>query len=451
MRKYNHSSETLQEGLIVSSRQDSAATGGAGPQKNSPYSISAEVAVVYEKLASSRQIADSLAFLAADEAATLADQKAITEIPSPPFEETARAGYYRKRLRVLGLEKVTADREGNVFGVYKGTGSGPALFVAAHLDTVFPAGTDTTVREKAGRLYAPGIADDARGLAAILSVVRALKAARIKPAGDLVFGGTVGEEGLGDLRGVKAFFRDNKNIDGFITVDGTGVGLITYLATGSLRYEITYHAPGGHSWNAFGLPSATHALGRAIAKLADLEPPQQPKTTFTVGTVIGGTSVNSIAAEATMLLDIRSTCQEELRKLEKTVITLVKQAAGEENKRWASSAVTASLKPVGDRPAGGQPPDATIVQAAWASTLAIGQTPELSPASSTDANLPINLGIPALRLGGGGAEGQNHSLEEWYDPDGSFRGPQKILLTILGLVGVDGLTEPLLAARKKRK
>ncbi|MDR3588239.1 MAG: M20/M25/M40 family metallo-hydrolase [Negativicutes bacterium] len=415
------------------------------------YSLADNVTAAYEKLASCRQIAAGLAFLAADETAALVDQRAITEIPAPPFQETARAEYYRERLRGLGLKDVTTDREGNVFGVYKGTGPGPTLFVAAHLDTVFPAGTDTSVREEAGRLYAPGIADDSRGLAAILSVIRALNGAKVQTVGNIIFGGTVGEEGLGDLRGVKAFFRDNKNIDGFITVDGTKVGPITYLATGSLRYEITFQGPGGHSWNAFGLPSATHALGRAVAKIADLQTPQQPKTTFTVGTVTGGTSVNSIAAEATMLLDIRSTSQEELRKLEQTIIALVNQAADEENRRWASSAVSVNVKTMGDRPAGQQQPDVAIVQAAWASALAIGRTPELAPASSTDANLPINLGVPALRLGGGGAEGQNHSPGEWYDPAEAYLGPQAIFLTILGLVGVDGLTRPLLPSRKKRK
>ena len=416
------------------------------------YSVSPAVATVYAKLAACQEVQAGLAFLAADEKAAIRDQIAIAEIPAPPFQEHARAEYYRQRLQELGLENVTTDSEGNVFGVYRGSsasGSGPRLFISAHLDTVFPAGTDTSVKEKDGRLYAPGIADDARGLAAILSVIRALKAAKIKTAGDIIFGGSVGEEGLGDLRGVKAFFRDNKDIDGFITVDGTGINLITYLATGSLRYKITYKGPGGHSFNAFGLPSAIHALGRAIAKIADIKPPSQPKTTFTVGTASGGTSVNSIAAQASMLIDMRSNCNAELRKLEKTVLALVDAAAAEENARWGSQAITAEIKLVGDRPAGQQAPDAPIVQAAWASTLAVGAKPELSPASSTDANLPISLGIPALRLGGGGAEGNNHSLDEWYDPAGSYLGPQKIFLTALGLAGIDGLTSPLLPVLAK--
>lgn len=412
------------------------------------YRVCKEVEEVYAKLASCEKVAAGLAFLQADDAKTLGDQREISEIPAPPFKEEVRAAYFRKRLEALGLEGVTTDAEGNVFGVCKGSGDGPKLFIAAHLDTVFPEGTDVRVTVKDGRLYGPGIADDARGLAAILSIVRALKASGIKPVGDIVFGGTVGEEGLGDLRGVKAFFRDNKDIDGFITVDGTKVSLITYLATGSFRYEIIYKGPGGHSFNAFGIPSPIHALGRAIAKVAEVRTPAEPKTTFTVGVVNGGTSVNSIAFEASMLVDLRSNRQEELAKLEAAVLPLFKAAADEENARWSSQAITVEVMKVGDRPAGEQAADSPIVQAAWAAALAIGEKGELSAASSTDANLPVSVGIPALRLGGGGAEGANHSLGEWFDPAQAYRGPQKVFLTMLGLAGVAGVTRPLLAKRK---
>jgi tripeptide aminopeptidase len=419
----------------------------ADPILQNDYILAPEVTETYAKLADCQQVTKGLSFLLNDDEATLGDQKTLSEIPAPTFEEEVRATYYRKRLEALGLQEVTTDSAGNVFGVYKGTGGGPRLFVAAHLDTVFPQGTDLTVTTREGRLYGPGIADDARGLAAILSVVRALNAAGVKTVGDIVFGGTVGEEGLGDLRGVKAFFRDNKDIDGFITVDGTKVSLITYLATGSFRYEITYRGPGGHSFNAFGIPSPIHALGRAIAKIAEVRTPADPKTTFTVGVVSGGTSVNSIAAEATMLLDLRSNRQEELQKLENTVLPLLKEAAAEENARWQSEAITVEVKKVGDRPAGEQAPNSTIVQAAWASSLALGVKGEHSAASSTDANQPISLGIPSLRLGGGGNDGSNHSLGEWFDPAKAYLGPQKVFLTMLGLVGVSGVTRPLLAKK----
>lgn len=413
------------------------------------YKVSDKVQQVYTDLQASDQVRRGVAFLATDHQRTISDQIAINEVPAPPFHEKARAQYYKERLEEAGLEEVREDSEGNVFGVYKGTGNGPRIFISAHLDTVFAEGTDVTVHEKEGKLYAPGIADNARGLAVILSVIRAFKEAGIKTVGDIVFGGDVGEEGLGDLRGVKAFFRENVDVDGYIAVDGTKEQIITYLATGSRRYEITYRGPGGHSWNAFGLPSAIHALGRAIAKIGEVRTPEHPKTTFTVGTITGGTSVNSIAAEATMLLDLRSASESELKNLETTVMKLLDEAAAEENARWNSSETTVDIKLVGDRPAGQQEPDAVIVQAAWAATEAVGMAPEFGPASSTDANLPMSLGIPAIRLCGGGKEGNNHSLNEWYDPTNGYLGPQKIFLTLLGLIGVSELTEPLLK-RKNR-
>ncbi len=412
------------------------------------YQVSVTVQKAYEKLMAAESIRRGIAFLADDHQNTISDQIAINEVPAPPFKEELRSRYYMKRLQDLGLDDVKADSEGNVFGVFKGSGSGPRVFVSSHLDTVFAAGTDVTVHEKDGKLYAPGIADNARGLAALLSVIRALKESGINTVGDIVFGGDVGEEGLGDLRGVKAFFRDNTDIDGYIAVDGVKEQIITFLCTGSRRYEITYRGPGGHSWNAFGLPSAIHALGRAIAKISDVQTPSQPKTTFTVGTITGGTSVNSIAADASMLLDMRSASEEELKKLETGVMELLHAAASEENARWSCSDIKVEIKLVGDRPAGQQSPDAPIVQAAWAATEAAGMVPEFGPASSTDANLPLSLGIPAIRLCGGGAEGNNHSLDEWYDPANGYRGPQKIFMTLLGLVGVEGLTEPLLPKRK---
>ncbi|MHC1761203.1 MAG: M20/M25/M40 family metallo-hydrolase [Negativicutes bacterium] len=411
------------------------------------YQVSGAVREIYEKLQSAPPIQQGIAFLAADHQNTISDQIAINEVPSPPFLETERAKYYQMKLEEAGLADVRMDQEGNVYGVFKGSGAGPRIFVSAHLDTVFAAGTDVTVHEKDGKLYAPGIADNARGLAAILSVIRALKETGVKTVGDIIFGGDVGEEGLGDLRGVKAFFRENGDIDGYITVDGVKEQIITYLCTGSRRYEITYRGSGGHSWNAFGLPSAIHALGRAIAKISEIRTPAQPKTTFTVGTITGGTSVNSIAAEASMLLDMRSANEEELKKLEAAVMVLLDEAAAEENARWNSDDIKVELKLVGDRPAGEQAPDAHIVQAAWAATKAIGLVPEFGPASSTDANLPLSMGIPAIRLCGGGAEGHNHSLDEWYNPANGYQGPQKVFMTLLGLVGVEGLAEPLLEKR----
>ena len=417
-------------------------------QAQTPYEVTPAVKEVYGRLISQPSVLEGLDFIKRDHENTVAEQKQICEIPSPPFKEHVRAADYQKRLAALGLREVQMDKEGNVFGSRAGAGKGPKLLVCAHLDTVFPEGTDVRVKEKNGKLYAPGIADDSRGLAALLSITRAFNASGIKTAGDLVFCGNVGEEGLGDLRGVKALFRDHKDIAGFISIDGTDADKITYLATGSHRYLITYKGEGGHSFAAFGRPSAIHAMGRAIAQIADLKTPQEPKTTFTVGVVSGGTSVNSIAAEASMQVDMRSNSERELLELEARLLAIVKRAAAEENVRWGSDKITVQIKMVGDRPAGVQPPDSMIVQAAWASTQVIARKPALGEASSTDSNLPISLGIPALTLGGGGKDEFNHSPGEWFDPTNAYQGPQRIFLTILGLVGVDGVSEPLLQMRK---
>lgn len=416
--------------------------------QTSSYTVNPNVKEAYDRIASLESVKKGLDFIKADHEKTIVEQKQICGIPSPPFKEKVRGADYQKRLAALGLKDVQMDKEGNVFGLRPGTGKGPTLLVCAHLDTVFPEGTDVKVKEKDGKLYAPGIGDDSRGLAALLGTIRAFNTARIKTVGDIIFCGDVGEEGLGDLRGMKALFRDHKDIDGFISIDDTGAKRITYLATGSHRYLITYKGEGGHSFMAFGRPSAIHAMGRAIAQIADLRTPKEPKTTFTVGVVGGGTSVNSIAAEASMQVDMRSNEEKPLLELEAKFLDIVKKAAAEENARWGSDKITVDIKMVGDRPAGTQSPDSMIVQSAWASIQAIGQKPELGEPTSTDSNLPISLKIPAMTLGGGGKEEFVHSPGEWFDPTDAYLGPQSVLLSILGLVGVDGVSEPLLLPRK---
>ena len=249
-----------------------------------------------------------------DDARTLAEQKLITEIPAPPYKENVRGSYILKRFQELGFKDSGIDSEGNVIALRKGSGDAPLLVVSAHQDTVFAEGTDVTVKEQDGKLLAPGIGDDARGLAAMLSLMQSLNGSRITTVGDILFVATVGEEELGNLRGVKALFRDHHDIDGFISIDGLGISHVVNQGTGSHRYEMIFRGPGGHSFQEFGLPSAIHALGRAVAKIADLETPTDPKTTFTVGTVSGGTSVNAIAAEARMAVDMRSNSTEELLK-----------------------------------------------------------------------------------------------------------------------------------------
>jgi acetylornithine deacetylase/succinyl-diaminopimelate desuccinylase-like protein len=259
----------------------------------------------------------------------------------------------------------------------------------------------------------------------------------------------VGEEELGNLRGVKALFRDHKDIDGFISIDGLGITRVVNQATGSHRYEFIFKGPGGHSFQEFGLPSAIHAMGRAIAKISELQPPSEPKTTFTVGTVVGGTSVNAIAAEARMAVDMRSNAEEELLKLEARLLGLVKEAVADENARWKSDKLSVEAKMIGDRPAGIVSVDSPIVQATQRAVAAVTRAPRVTFAgSSTDSNIAMSLGIPAVTIGGGGEGGNWHSRNEWYKPTDAYLGPQSALLTILMLTGMDGVTKPALAVRQ---
>lgn len=409
--------------------------------------ISPAVREQFAAVAAHPQVRQALDFIKDDEAKTLAEQKIITGIASPPFKEQTRAQDYVKRLAALGFKDASIDKEGNVIAVRPGSGGGPKLVVSAHLDTVFPAGTDLTIKEKDGKLYAPGIGDDTRGLVELLSMIRALNAANIKTVGDIWFVGTVGEEGLGDLRGARALFRDHKDFDGFISIDGARPERITYIAVGSHRYRVTFKGPGGHSFSAFGRPSAIHAMGRAIAKIADLKTPKDPKTTFTVGTIRGGTSVNAIAGDAAMELDMRSVGMQTLLELESAALKAIKDAVVEENARWGSDAITVDSKLVGDRPAGFQPPDAPIIQAAMLGVRAVGLEPVLEEPASTDSNVAISLAIPAMTIGRGGVNRDNHSINESFDPKDAYLGPQKNLLTVLGLVGIEGVSKPILVKR----
>ncbi|MBE1556590.1 M20/M25/M40 family metallo-hydrolase [Sporosarcina limicola] len=410
------------------------------------YNVSTEVKEVYKLLRSNSQVEKGLSFLRKDNDYTTNEQIELTAIQAPTFQEEKRGIYYQEKLRNLGIENVEIDEVGNVFGIRTGTGNGPTLVLCAHLDTVFPEGTDTVAKNIDGKIYAPGIADDGRGLASVLTIIRALNDANIQTVGDLIIGATVGEEGLGDLLGVKTFFENRNDIDGFISIEPGEPDRIIYLGTGSKRYKVSFRGPGGHSFGNFGTPSPIHALGRAIAKIASLETPVNPKTTYNVGLINGGTSVNTIAEVGEMVIDLRSNSQDELVALEEKVVNIIEEAAEEENLRWKKvNDITVDLELVGNRPAGVQNPESIIVQASAAATSAIGFEQILSDAGSTDSNVPINLGIPAVTLGGGGDSGGYHTLNEYYNPTDAYYGVQKILLTILGLVGLENVTLPLLS------
>ena len=407
--------------------------------------VDSSVAVEFGQLTANAQVRAALEAIAAGEPETIAEQIRLTEIPAPPFLEQQRAEYYLQQMQRRGLPEAYIDAEGNVIGLHRGSGEGPLLAIAAHLDTVFPLETDLAVEQRDGRYYAPGISDDGRGLTVLLTLIETLSSSAITTRGDILFIGNVGEEGLGDLRGIKAIFRDFPQIDGFVSIDGSGLNGITTGATGSRRFEVVFTGPGGHSFSAFGLVSAIHAMGRAIANISELETPSEPKTTFTVGTVSGGTSVNSIAAHAAFELDMRSNDAGELVRLEQRVREAVQAGVAAENTRWDNNGeITVDFRLIGDRPSGSTSGDNPIVQVAALAMAEAGGELQRLRISSTDSNIPMALGIPAITITGGGESGGEHSPEEWFDPRDSERGPQMALLLVLGLVGIEGTSAPLL-------
>jgi acetylornithine deacetylase/succinyl-diaminopimelate desuccinylase-like protein len=371
----------------------------------------------------------------ADNAWTIDQQQTICEIPAPPFKETARGADYKRRFEALGLT-TRVDSIGNVIAERRGTGSGPIVMIAGHLDTVFPEGTDVKVKREGTVMRGPGIGDDCRGLAVVLAVARAFQMEKVETTGTVIFVGNVGEEGPGNLRGVRHLFtREYKDrINYFISVDGTGLG-VTSRAVGSNRYRVTYKGPGGHSYGAFGMPSPIHALGRAIATISDIQVPTTPKATFNVGIIEGGTSVNTISPSGAMDVDLRSESPKALADLDAKFMAAIRGALTAENARWPSSRVRIGLQldTIGIRPAGSQPDDAPIVRAALGAAKLLGFAAPTT-ASSTDANLPMSLGIPAITIDGGG-EGQGaHATSESYDDgDRGWLGPQWAALIVATL------------------
>ena len=409
--------------------------------------IDAELADTFARLTADTRVQQALSEIEGREPATIREQFRMTEIPAPPFMEQERAEYFLQQLRARGLQDAYIDSEGNALGIRHGSGDGPTILVAAHLDTVFPEGTDTTVELRGGRYYAPGIGDDTRGLAALLSVIQAFEDSGIETVGDIIFAGNVGEEGRGDLRGVKALFRDFPQVDGFVSIDGVRLRRITLAGTGSRRFEFQFTGPGGHSFGAFGIASAIHAMGRTIAKIAEFETPSEPKTTFTVGTVEGGTSVNSIAADAVFAIDMRSNDREQLALLEERAKAAALEAVAEENARWNNGEISVEFKLIGDRPVGRTPTNNPIVQAAALAFDEVGIDLDELSTSSTDSNVPMSLGIPAITIAGGGNGGGAHSPDEWFMPDDSWVGPQTAFLLLLALAGIEDSTQPFLPDR----
>ncbi|MBS1856871.1 MAG: M20/M25/M40 family metallo-hydrolase [Acidobacteria bacterium] len=370
-----------------------------------------------------------------NEPETLAQQARLCEIPAPPFKEQTRGLEVKRLFEALRLKDVRIDPAGNVIGVRPGKAARPNLVFSAHLDTVFPEGTDVHVKHEGDVMKAPGIGDDCRGLAVLLAIIRALDEGHVETPGTITFVADVGEEGLGDLRGMKQLFFETLKggIDKFVSIDGTGLG-ITNTGVGSNRYRVTFRGPGGHSYGAFGLVNPIQAMGRAIARIDAFQVPAQPKTTFNVGRVGGGTSVNAIPFEAWMEVDMRSSDPASLKELDTRFHAALNEAVAEENARWkgGKGTVTVAAELVGMRPAGRTPRDSAIVQTAFA----VGRALHIADAlreGSTDANVPMNLGIPAITISGGGMGTGAHALTEAFDARDSWRGTERALLLAIAL------------------
>lgn len=404
------------------------------------YALTQEGLLSVAGLLCSDEVQQAFLFIAAAQDYLDEELIRLCEIPAPPFKEAARADYIKRRFEQIGLARVREDEVGNVIGERPGLSNRPRVIISAHLDTVFPEGTDVRVRREGPRLYAPGISDNTCGVVSLPVMAEAMDAAGIKTSGTVYFVATVGEEGEGNLRGVRHLFTDGEfrtGVDAFVSLDGPGVERITQRALGSRRYRVTISGPGGHSWGDFGIVNPVHALGRAISRFVTYPAPLAPRTSYNVGIIEGGSSVNSIPEQASLIVDMRSVSNEEIEKLESYLMRVVGLAVREENSQRSMSGTSLSVKieKVGDRPSGETPVESSIVRTAIECSRALGIEPRLD-CSSTDSNIPISLGIPAITIGVGGLSNNCHSLTEWYEPVGREIGLKRLLLLTVALAGL---------------
>lgn len=420
--------------------QDSTASGRTPVAMNAPV-LEGTFKSEIEALTAHSQVKSAFKFIDDYDEETIKTLVTLTEIEAPPFKEKNRSDKYLTLLREAGADSVWQDDVWNAVGLVKGTKREKVLAFCAHLDTVFPEGTDTRVKQSGDTLKAPGISDDTRGLAILITVLKAIRASGIQPENDILFIGNVGEEGQGDLSGAKYLFGPNgPKIDAFISVDGSGHESVTNQALGSHRYRVTFQGPGGHSWGAFGLANPHHALGRAITYFtdeADQFTRSGPKTNYNVGVISGGTSVNSIPFESVMEVDMRSESPESLVKVDTILQRAVRKALADQNKlKRHGPDLTVKMEMIGDRPSGEHPQSMAIVQRAIAATQFVGGKPTLRR-GSTDSNIPISKGIPAITIGGGGFGRNAHSLDEYFINKEGTKGIKRALLIVLAEVGID--------------
>lgn len=389
----------------------------------------------------------ALELLKSQEQETLDVQLELCAIQSPSNQEEIRARRFYELMKQIGLDDVYMDEVNNVIGLRKGTGNGPTLVIAAHMDTVFSQDTDCTPRkDKDGWIWAPGICDDTRGMAEVYSIAKVFCEAGIRSAGDIYFVGDVGEESMGDLKGSRHLFDSNKNIDAFLSIDGAKPENLVIHGIGGYKYRFTYTGRGGHALSAFGIPNANNALGYAAAGIAALEVPESPRTIFNIGVMNGGVSVNAIPTEAMMMLDIRSMGQDTLECLNQKVLDIVKSACEKENRRWnhPTEKIELKIELLSHRPCGTQNVSDPIVQAGIAAYKHFGITPYITPGNSTDSNIPISRGIPALTVSRGGIQLDGHTVNERFDPTDAYVGPQKDLVLALMISGLDGICPSVL-------
>ena len=382
-----------------------------------------------------KKVKKSFEYIIQQEPFTYENLIKLTEIEAPPFKEEKRAIEFKKMIEEVGIDSIWIDIEGNVVGLLRGQQGLKTVGIDAHLDTVFPEGTDVKVRIKNDTLYAPGIADDSRGLSMLITILKTIKSNNIILRDNLLFIGTVGEEGLGDLRGVKYLFRDGaQKIDSWISIDGGSIGRVNNKGLGSYRYRVTFTGPGGHSWGSFGLVNPHHALGKAIqlfVNSADSYTSTGPKTSYNIGIVKGGTSINSIPFESIMEVDIRSVDPNRLDEMEKILKNSVKEALDDQNgRKRLGNNLTYIIEKIGNRPSGELSSSLPLIQRAMAVTKHFGVTPSLTR-GSTNSNIPISLGIPSVTIGRGGKGGNVHSLGEWWYNDRGYRSIQLSLLLVL--------------------
>ena len=405
-----------------------------------------KVLALTEKIYTRPDVQAAMKLISAQTDLAMEEQIELCEIESPTFHEQERANSVAERMRKYGLTDVRIDEAGNVIGVRKGSGNGPVLAIGAHMDSVFAAGTDVKVRREGNIYRAPGIGDNCSGLRALLQVLRALEAEKIETVGDIWFVGTVGEEGNGDIKGSKYLCANNK-LDGFVAIDSTDVGRVLYGAVGSHRWRLSVDGPGGHSFTQFGkVPSAIHAVCRAGSKVVDIKVPVDPKTTFTIGTIKGGSTVNTISAHCEVEVDIRSVSNEELIRVEEKILSAFEKAVEEENACWGVSGenvVKLTKTMIGNRPGGLRPHTCPVLQSARSAQKLLGIELTNYGMSSTDANAPMSHNIPSTCLCSGGKGIGAHTLNEYFVMERTELGPQLILLTALALAGTDS-TSPLL-------